>query len=313
MTTATRDCQSRTYNRANSAVFLKTREKYGGLSNMAGGFPLVVNGVQIRTSEALYQACRFPHRPDLQHEIIAQKSPMTAKMKGKPYHHISRPDWDAVRVKIMRWCLQVKLAQNWDKFSELLLETGDMPIVEHSRRDDFWGAKPIDGETLVGTNALGRLLMELRERVKNEPRENLEYVAPLPISEFLLYERPIEPIGCRTSILIWDQAGLHIEGREEIFDEPTQVVVVETPATTRIAEALGNYVLFDTDSPITNINAATASELVRAKLPGIGQILAQRIVDYRNENGLFQNEADLETVRGIGPKTVEKVVSKIAV
>lgn len=209
MTTTIRNCQTRTYRRPSAAVFLKTREKYGGLSNMAGGFPLVVNGIDIRTSEALYQACRFPHMPKVQREIIAQKSPMTAKMKGRPHRSNSRPDWDAVRIRIMRWCLQVKLAQNWSKFSALLLETEDMPIVEHSRRDDFWGAKPVDDLTLVGTNALGRLLMELRERVKDEPRENLEYVAPLSIPNFLLYEHPIEPIGRRTSILISDQAGLN--------------------------------------------------------------------------------------------------------
>ena len=41
MTTATNDQgnhQLRTYHRTDSAVFLKTKEKYGGLSNMAGGF-----------------------------------------------------------------------------------------------------------------------------------------------------------------------------------------------------------------------------------------------------------------------------------
>ena len=186
--------QLRTYRRADSAIFLKTKEKYGGLSNMAGGFPLVVNDIKIRTSEALYQACRFPHMPDVQHLIIEQKSPMTAKMKGKPYRQNSRPDWDAVRVKIMRWCLQVKLAQNWDSFSELLLETANLPIVEQSRRDDFWGAKPVDKDTLIGVNALGRLLMELREQVKDGPSELL-HVDPLPIPNFLLYERQIEVIG----------------------------------------------------------------------------------------------------------------------
>ena len=50
----------REYDRAKSAVFRKTKERFGALSNMAGGFPLHVNGVKIRTSEALYQACRFP-------------------------------------------------------------------------------------------------------------------------------------------------------------------------------------------------------------------------------------------------------------
>jgi type I restriction enzyme S subunit len=186
--------QLRTYHRAGSAVFLKTKEKYGGLSNMAGGFPLIVNDIKIRTSEALYQACRFPHIPEIQRLIIEQRSPMTAKMKGKPHRQNSRPDWDAVRVKIMRWCLRVKLVQNWDSFSELLLETANLPIVEQSRRDDFWGAKPVDKDTLIGVNALGRLLMELREQVKNDSSELL-HVDPLHIPNFLLYERQIEVIG----------------------------------------------------------------------------------------------------------------------
>src|SRR5438105_2891921 len=77
--------QNREYARKGSAVFCKTDEEFGGLSNMAAGFPLVVNGVPIRTSEALYQACRFPHLSDVQRLIIDQKSPMTAKMKSKPH------------------------------------------------------------------------------------------------------------------------------------------------------------------------------------------------------------------------------------
>lgn len=189
------DRRTRTYRRSESAVFLKTKEKHGGLSNMAGGFPLVVNDIALRSSEALYQACRFPHRPEVQRTIIEQKSPMTAKMKSKPYRGDSRPDWDMVRVGIMRWCLQVKLAQNYDKFSQLLLETGDKPIVEHSRRDDFWGAKPVDDETLTGVNALGRLLMELRGRVRQEKLKTLLCVNPLEIEDFLLYNLPIEPVG----------------------------------------------------------------------------------------------------------------------
>ncbi len=197
MTTATNsqgNNQLRTYRRADSAVFLKTKETYGGLSNMAGGFPLVVNSIKIRTSEALYQACRFPHMPEIQQLIIEQRSPMTAKMKGKPHRQNSRPDWDAVRVKIMRWCLRVKLVQNWDSFSKLLLDTANLPIVEQSRRDDFWGAKPVDKDTLIGVNALGRLLMELRDQVKNDSSELL-HVDPLPIPNFLLYKRQIEVIG----------------------------------------------------------------------------------------------------------------------
>ena len=125
MTTANTDtvsCQTRTYQRSKSAVFLKTREKHGGLSNMAG-FPLEVNGVRIRTSEALYQAC-FPDTFRRCSTRLSLREVRTAKMKGKPHRSNSRSDWDAVRIKIMRWCLQVKLAQNWDKFSESARDRG---------------------------------------------------------------------------------------------------------------------------------------------------------------------------------------------
>ena len=187
--------ETRTYTRQESITFRKTAERFGGLSNMAGGYLLNVNGVRILTSEALYQACRFPHLPEVQRQIIAERSPMTAKMRSKPYRDNSRPDWDIVRTKIMRWCLQVKLVQNWDKFSKLLLETGDLPIVEDSRKDDFWGAKPEDEEILVGANVLGRLLMQLREQIKNGEITSQTIINPLPISDFLLYEREINPIS----------------------------------------------------------------------------------------------------------------------
>ena len=192
MTSPTTD---RVYRRAECAVFRKTNETYGGLSNMAGGYPLVVNGVPIRTSEALYQACRFPHLPEVQRLIIAEASPMSAKMKGKPHRARSRDDWDEVRVEIMRWCLRVKLAQNWGRFRNLLLATGRRSIVEDSRRDAFWGAKPIDAETLVGQNVLGELLVELREQLRAPHADRLRAVELLPLPQFLLYGREIEPIG----------------------------------------------------------------------------------------------------------------------
>jgi type I restriction enzyme, S subunit len=183
----------RTYKEVDSAVFHKTKERFGGLSNMASGFPINLNEVTILSSEALYQACRFPHLPEIQKLIIAQKSPMTAKMVGKPHLEKSREDWDNIRVRIMRWSLRVKLAQNWQTFGELLLSTGDMPIVEKKGRESFWGAKPQENGTLVGTNVLGRLLMELREILKTDPQSL--WVVPVPkVSNFLLYGKPISEI-----------------------------------------------------------------------------------------------------------------------
>lgn len=183
--------ESRKYFRSDCIVFNKTKESFGGLSNMASGFPLEVGGLRIWSSEALYQACRFPHLPRIQELIIRQRSPMTAKMRSKPYRSQSRPDWETVRIKIMRWCLRVKLVQNWDSVSLLFKETGDRPIVEESRKDDFWGAKPASDETLNGRNVLGRLLMELREELRSSNSSQLRKVEPVNIPEFLLMGRCI--------------------------------------------------------------------------------------------------------------------------
>jgi type I restriction enzyme, S subunit len=108
--------QTRIYDRCSAVVFRITSGEFGGLSNMAPDFPLEVNGIPIATTEALYQACRFPDRPDVQALVLDQRSPMTAKMKSKRYRKSTRADWEKVRVKIMRWCLRVKLAQNWSSF-----------------------------------------------------------------------------------------------------------------------------------------------------------------------------------------------------
>lgn len=188
------DTEFRTYRRDVVIAFRKTGEPFGGLSNMAPGFPIWIYEQRVRTAEALYQACRYPHLPEVQRMILKEASPMTAKMRSKPYREQSRPDWERVRIPIMKWCLRVKLIHNWQRFSELLLATGDKPIVEDSRKDRFWGAKP-DGEgaTLTGQNVLGRLLMDLRDQFLRDP-DTLRSVAPVRIDMFLLEGRSLPTV-----------------------------------------------------------------------------------------------------------------------
>lgn len=58
-----------------------------------------------------------------------------------------------------------------------------------------------------------------------------------------------------------------------------------------------------------NINKATVDELMT--IPGIGQVKAQSIVDYRNENGKFNSIDELTNITGIGVKTLEKLRDKV--
>ena len=58
-----------------------------------------------------------------------------------------------------------------------------------------------------------------------------------------------------------------------------------------------------------NINTAGADEL--ESLPGIGPVLAQRIVDYRTEHGPFRSAEELTQVEGIGRATMESIQDHI--
>ncbi|MBN1871646.1 MAG: helix-hairpin-helix domain-containing protein [Candidatus Omnitrophica bacterium] len=65
-----------------------------------------------------------------------------------------------------------------------------------------------------------------------------------------------------------------------------------TPEARRLDEIID-------EAKTVNLNTATATELTRLK--GIGPALAQRIVTYRRENGLFGEIEEVKNVRGIGP------------
>jgi ribA/ribD-fused uncharacterized protein len=198
-----KDSNIREYARSESIIFRSTRAKYGAFSNMAGNFPLSVNGKSFFNAEALYQCCRFPRNPTLQHTVASERSPMSAKSVARLFESETREDWFDVRVRIMRWTLRIKLLHYFSTWGQLLLSTGDHPIVEESPNDLFWGASrsPKNPNTLVGGNVLGRLLMGLRQEMQNGTLCETTPIPPPDIKEFLLFGEPILTLSKASIIL----------------------------------------------------------------------------------------------------------------
>lgn len=65
------------------------------------------------------------------------------------------------------------------------------------------------------------------------------------------------------------------------------------------------------DTLSVNINTADASEL--AQLPGIGEVLARRIIEYRRIHGDFMAPEQLTNVEGIGQGKLEAILEQITI
>ena len=88
---------------------------------------------------------------------------------------------------------------------------------------------------------------------------------------------------------------------------PAQMQTAPTTAATAAAETVPE----ETVSFPVNINTADVDTLTA--LPGIGRVLAERIVAYRRQNGSFRAIEEITKVEGIGEKKAEAILDLIAV
>lgn len=144
--------------------FYSTGDEYGEFSNFAS-FPIRIGKRVWPTSEHYFQAMKFQSKAD-QEEIRQANSPMLAAKMGRDRKRTLRRDWESAKVNVMREALLAKFTQHED-LRQLLLNTGDAKIIEHTANDDYWG----DGGDGLGKNMLGRLLSELRTTLRTQARD----------------------------------------------------------------------------------------------------------------------------------------------
>ncbi len=84
------------------------------------------------------------------------------------------------------------------------------------------------------------------------------------------------------------------------------VLALPAPCSTPMVSAAGagDAVTADEPSPRININTATAEEL--ESLPAVGEVIATRIVAYREQNGPFRSADDLIHVEGISDRAIDE-------
>jgi len=140
--------------------YSKTTE-YSELSNFAP-FGFEDEGVYWPTAEHYFQAQKFPgaEHTEYREKICRAKTPRDAKTLGRTRRIAIRSDWDDVKDGIMLYALRKKFACK--ELRQLLLGTGDRPLVEDSPSDTYWGR----GRSGDGKNRLGQLLMQVRAELR---------------------------------------------------------------------------------------------------------------------------------------------------
>lgn len=143
------------------------------LSNFSA-FNVKYQGMIYATSEHAYHAQKFSGEnnnkvrlaiKDLVTNAPSAHEAFKIACSLKAYYP---PNWETVKVPIMREILHAKALQHEYVYRKLM-STGSRELIEDSWRDDFWGWGPNKN----GKNVLGKLWMELRDEFSKTPIKHI--------------------------------------------------------------------------------------------------------------------------------------------
>lgn len=139
--------------------FYSHNAEYGYFSNFSP-HSVQMLGKIWPTSEHYYQAMKFSD-PEYQEQIRQAKNAYKCKELGNARHISFKKDWADIMDDVMREVVYAKFTQHLD-LRQNLLDTNDDILVEHTVNDKYWG----DGGDGSGKNMLGKVLMEVRTKIK---------------------------------------------------------------------------------------------------------------------------------------------------
>lgn len=135
-------------------------EQYGCFSNFSR-HSLKLKGKLWLTSEHYFQAQKF-EGTEHEENVRICKTPREAADMGRRRDLPLRKDWEQVKDGVMYDAIKAKFTQH-PEILKILLSTGDEEIIEDSPIDWYWGC----GKDGTGKNMLGKLLVKLRDELKN--------------------------------------------------------------------------------------------------------------------------------------------------
>lgn len=146
--------------------FYSITDEYGEFSNFAS-YPIKIGKKLWNTSEHYFQAMKFKDESEQEKKIRKVNSPLLAARMGRDRKRKLRRDWESAKINVTREAVMAKFTQH-DELREILLDTGEAKIVEHTDNDSYWG----DGGDGKGRNVLGQILMVVREKIRENTSQD---------------------------------------------------------------------------------------------------------------------------------------------